>query len=115
MLKHLISVSTVAYDGYPIDDALREIAGLGIPLVEPAYIKGYMDFDEADFDDAASRNMLLRLNRHGLKSVAISAHMDSGNPDASAMLARRIRFTAGIGARFTITNSTTHDKRQTGR
>lgn len=109
--QHNISVSTVAYDGYPIDDALRQIAAIGLPLVEPAYIKGYMDFDETDFEDAAIRLMRSRLARHGLKCIAISAHMDSGNPDATAMLARRMRFTAGIGARYTITNSTTHDRR----
>jgi sugar phosphate isomerase/epimerase len=106
-----ISVSTVAYDGYPLEDALREIAKIGIRLVEPAYIKGYMDFDEAHFEGAAIVMMRAQLAQHGLRTIAISAHMDSGNPDAVAMLARRIKFTAGIGARFTITNATTHDRR----
>jgi sugar phosphate isomerase/epimerase len=111
MVQRQISVSTVVFDGYPIDTAFDDIAASGLALIELAYIKGYMDFSEEDFEDVAIAAMRKRLQVHGLKSVAISAHMDSGNPDATAMLARRIRFTAGIGARFTITNATTVDKR----
>lgn len=110
MTTRLISVSTVAYDGYEIDVALAEIAKLGIGLVEPAYIKGYMIFDEMAFSDAAANTMSGKLRQHGLKSLAISAHMDSGNAEAKEMLARRIRFAAGIGAKFVITNSTTVER-----
>jgi sugar phosphate isomerase/epimerase len=106
-----ISVSTVAFDGYPIDLAFSEMAKLGVTLVEPAYIKGYMDFGEDDFSDAAAAMMRRKLSDHGLSSIAISAHMDNGDPDAKDMLARRIRFAAAIGARFAITNSTTIDRR----
>jgi sugar phosphate isomerase/epimerase len=111
-LQRQISVSTVVFEGYPIDHAFEELSRLGIKLVEPAYIKGYMDFSEEDFGDTAIAAMTKKLTTHGLTSIAISAHMDSGNPDASEMLARRIRFTAGIGARYTITNSTTTDRRE---
>ena len=110
MTTRQISVSTVAYDGYEIDVALAEIAKIGIALVEPAYIKGYMIFDETAFSDAAAKTMVLKLKQHGLKSLAISAHMDSGNAEAQEMLARRIRFAAGIGAKFVITNSTTVER-----
>lgn len=111
MTTRQISVSTVAYDGYDIDIAFAEIAKIGIVLVEPAYIRGYMIFDETAFSDAAATTMVSKLNQHGLKSLAISAHMDSGNADALEMLARRIRFAAGIGAKFVITNSTTVERR----
>jgi sugar phosphate isomerase/epimerase len=110
MTKRQISVSTVAYDGYPIETSFAQIAKLGFRLVEPAYIKGYMQFTEEDFESAALGAMRALLKKNGLSSVAISAHMDTGLDDAEAMLARRIRFTAGIGARFCITNSTTHDR-----
>ncbi len=110
MTSRHISVSTVAYDGYDIDVAFAEIAKLGIGLVEPAYIKGYMIFDETAFSDAAANSMVSKLKQYGLKSLAISAHMDSGNDDAQAMLARRIRFAAGIGATYVITNSTTVER-----
>jgi sugar phosphate isomerase/epimerase len=104
-----ITVSTVAFDGHPLDVGFAALAAMGLPLVEPAYIKGYMEFDEADFSEAAARAMTARLQAHGLSALAISAHMDSGAAAATEMLARRIRFTAAIGARVTITNSTTRD------
>jgi sugar phosphate isomerase/epimerase len=106
-----ITVSTVAYDGYPLETAIEEIAALGMPLVEPAYIKGYMVFDEDDFLDAAAARVSGMMKRAGVGAIAISAHMDIGHAESIAMLARRIRFTAGIGARYTITNSTTTDRR----
>ncbi len=106
-----ISVSTVAFDGYSFETSFAELERLGIKLVEPAYIKGYMVFTEDDFEAAAVSAMKTSLKQHGLSSLAISAHMDTGELHAEAMLARRIRFTAEIGARYTITNSTTHNRR----
>jgi sugar phosphate isomerase/epimerase len=106
-----ITVSTVAYDGYPLKRAVDEIARLGFPLVEPAYIKGYMAFEESDFEEAGSQAVSRLMQDAGVSALAVSAHMDIGHTDSIAMLARRIRFTAGIGARFTITNATTTDKR----
>ena len=113
MKRRHISVSTVAYEGYPIETAFGELMRLGIPLVEPAYIKGYMSFSEDDFEDAAISRMRQLLQHHGLMIIAISAHMNCGAPGAQEMLARRLRFTAGIGARYTITNSSPNDQRET--
>jgi len=101
-----IGVSTVAYDGRPIDDAFAGIAQAGAGFVEPAFIKGYMDFDETDLSEAAGAAMARRLRAHGLGCLAISAHMDQGAPEAAEALARRLRFTAAVGAKITITNST---------
>ena len=106
-----ISVSTVAYDGYPFTTSFAALARLGIKLVEPAYINGYMVFDEDAFEAPAITAMKALLKQHGLCTLAISAHLDMSAANAEAMLARRIRFTAEIGARFTITNSTTVDRR----
>jgi sugar phosphate isomerase/epimerase len=113
MAKRSISVSTVAYEGFPIETAFGELVNLGIRLVEPAYIKGYMTFSEDDFEDAAIGKMRQLLQHHGLSSIAISAHMNCGAPDAQEMLARRLRFTAGIGAHYTITNASANDQRET--
>ena len=110
MTQRAISISTVAYDGYSIETALGEIAALGLPLVEPAYIKGYMDFDESAFSDSSAVKLCAQMNNAGVKALAISAHMDIGDQNAIAMLERRICFTAAIGAKITITNSTTGDK-----
>ena len=35
-----ISVSTAAFDGYPWPQIMDELAGLGVPLVEVAFIRG---------------------------------------------------------------------------
>ncbi len=40
------AVSTAAFDGHPLEVALDELTLLGVAAVEPAYIKGYVDFDE---------------------------------------------------------------------
>jgi sugar phosphate isomerase/epimerase len=106
-----ISISTVAYDGHPLEAAIEGVAALGLGLVEPAYIRGYMVFGEEDFEAPASAALRRRMRDAGLSAIAVSAHMDQGHEDAPAMLARRIRHTAAIGARICITNSTTIDRR----
>jgi sugar phosphate isomerase/epimerase len=111
MTSHQISVSTVAYDGYPFETSFAELQRLDMRLVEPAYINGYMEFTEDDFELRAIASMKRMLRQYGLSCIAISAHMDTGAENAGEMLARRIRFTAGIGAKFTITNSTTRQRR----
>jgi sugar phosphate isomerase/epimerase len=83
-----------------------QTAQAGARFVEPAFIKGYMDFDETDLSEAAGAAMATRLRAHGLGCLAISAHMDQGAPEAAEDLARRLRFTAALGAGITITNST---------
>lgn len=110
MTTRQIGVSSVAYDGYPLPICFDELARIGINLVEPAYINGYMVFTEADFEEPAIQSMNRLLKDRELRASAISAHMDCGADGAEAMLARRIRFTAGIGAQYTITNSTTPDR-----
>nr|WP_255453747.1 TIM barrel protein [Paracoccus sp. S-4012] len=81
------------------------MAALGMTGVEPAFIRGYVDFDERDLgvEDAAA--LRRRLAAHGLTAPAVSAHFDLSHPDAPAMLARRIGFTAGLGAAILITNA----------
>lgn len=102
-----VSVSTVVFDGHPLETAFEELAALGLRHVEPAYIHGYMDFDETAFSDAAARACRARLSAAGLSARAISAHIDLGAPDAPERLVRRLRFAAGIGATIVITNAAT--------
>jgi sugar phosphate isomerase/epimerase len=104
-LNHILSVSTVVFEGHSLETAFAEIAALGLNHVEPAFIRGYMDFTEEDLGEQAAKTMHGMIKAAGLSAAAISAHMDLGHPDSTEMLARRIRFVAGIGARFCITNS----------
>jgi sugar phosphate isomerase/epimerase len=101
-----VTVSTVAFDGHPLGTAIDELARLDVRLIEPAFIKGYMDFAEADFEAAGAARVGRQMRDAGVSALAISAHMDTGQPEAAAMLARRIRFASAIGARFVITNAT---------
>lgn len=89
-----LSVSTVAFDGYGLDRAIAGIAEAGAALVELAFIQGYVDFDEDSFADAKGRALRQRIVAAGLGARCVSAHMDLSNPDAKAMLARRIGFAA---------------------
>ena len=100
-----VSVSTVAFDGYPLDVALAAIAGCGARFAELAYIQGYGAFDESAFADAAATEARARLAAAGLASVAVSAHIDLGIEGALEQLRRRVSFAHGIGARILITNA----------
>jgi sugar phosphate isomerase/epimerase len=106
-----LSVSTVVFEGYSLEIAFAEIAAQGFRWVEPAYIKGYMDFTEADFTEDNGRRVRAMMAQEGLDAVAISAHFDNGLPEAEAMLKRRLHFAAALGARYVITNSTSEDCR----
>jgi sugar phosphate isomerase/epimerase len=104
-MAHILTVSTVIFEGHPLEQALDEIAANGIAYAEPAYIRGYMDFTEDDLEDAAAGRLRAMLAASGIGALAISAHMDLGHAGSTAMLARRVRFAAGIGAPFCITNA----------
>lgn len=101
----IVSVSTALFDGYPMDLAIEEIARSGARHVEPAYIKGYVDFDETAFGERPASALKASITAGGLSVHAVSAHMDLSIPDAADMLARRIGFAGGIGASVLITNA----------
>lgn len=100
-----LSISTALFDGYPMDLAMDEIAACGGTAVEPAFIKGYVEFDESAFADAEARRLSRLAADAGLSVFALSAHLDLGTQGAAEMLRRRIRFAATLGARHVITNA----------
>jgi sugar phosphate isomerase/epimerase len=99
------AVSTAAFDGHPMEVALDEMAALEVDAVEPAFIKGYVDFDETVFSDASAARLSGLLVDRRLSVWGVSAHMDLSAPEAGAMLARRIAFAGALGAQFIITNA----------
>jgi sugar phosphate isomerase/epimerase len=103
--KRIVSVSTVLFDGYPMKTAMEEIARSGARYIEPAYIKGYIDFDETTFAAAPARVIRAMAQAAGLGVHAISAHMDLSAVDAVEMLDRRIGFAQDVGAQVLITNA----------
>jgi sugar phosphate isomerase/epimerase len=104
-MTRIVSVSTALYDGYPLEQAIDEIAAAGARSIEPAYIKGYVVFDESAFSRGNGALLSSRIADAGMVVTAVSAHMDLGEADAAAMLRRRIGFAATLGARFLITNA----------
>ena len=100
-----VAVSTALFDGYAMDVAIDEIAASGASHVEPAYIRGYVEFDESAFSGSAASAMARLLGEAGLSSIAVSAHLDMALPEAADMLRRRLAFARHIGARYVITNT----------
>ncbi len=99
------AVSTAAFDGHPWEAALDALASLGVRRVEPAFIKGYVEFDEDAFAAAPARRLSRMLSERGLEVQGVSAHMDLSGPEAGAMIARRIDFAVALGASVLITNA----------
>ena len=99
------SVSTVLWDGHPFDAALDALAAAGLPLVEPAFIDGYVDFTEADLDERSAARLRAAIDARGLSVHGVSAHIDLGRDGAGERLARRIDFAAGLGAACLVTNA----------
>ncbi|WP_309083075.1 sugar phosphate isomerase/epimerase family protein [Chelativorans sp.] len=100
-----ISVSTAAFDGYALETAFQAIASAGARYVEPAYIKGYLPFDETAFSPDNAAALAAAADAAGLTVLAVSAHMNLADGDGRAMLARRIGFAGDLGARFLVTNA----------
>ncbi len=105
------AISTAAYDGHPLEVALDEIASLGLRSVEPAYIRGYTEFDESSFSSRSAHRLSRSLSERGLMVQGVSAHMDLSSDEAGDMLARRIAFAGVLGARTLITNAGPASKR----
>lgn len=96
-----ISVSSMAFDGYPLETALDELAALGVRDVEPASVdKVFQHLVEADFCDARAAWWREQLRARGLSCVSLSAHMDLTQPDSVDRFRRRLEFAAAIGARI---------------
>jgi sugar phosphate isomerase/epimerase len=98
-MDRIISVSSMAFDGYSLETALDELAVLGVPSVEPASVdKVFQHLVEADFCDARAAWLRNQLSARGLSCVSLSAHMDLTRPDSVDRFRRRLEFAAAIGA-----------------
>jgi sugar phosphate isomerase/epimerase len=85
--------------------AIEEIAAAGGGHVEPAFIRGYVDFDESMFADSKASKLRQTADNAGLGINTVSGHLDLSGPDALDALSRRLTFAAGLGAKFLITNA----------
>ena len=85
--------------------AIEEVAAAGAAHVEPAFIRGYVDFDEGMFTDRQASRLRRTAEAGGLGINAVSAHLDLSGADVVDALVRRVAFAAGLGASFLITNA----------
>lgn len=102
----IIAVNTLAYHGYDLKTALKEISELGATYVEPALISSYYEeFSEGYFTPENANELCRFLSENGLKMVALGAHMDLGKPGSAKAFKRRMEFAKALGAKFVHTNT----------
>jgi sugar phosphate isomerase/epimerase len=110
-LEQIISINTLAYHGYDIPTTLEEIAKLNIGYVEPAFLLQYYEnLSEEIFNRQYARELRLIMTENGLKSAALSAHMDLGGAEAVPAFHRRMEFGKEIGAKIIITNVCSYNR-----
>ena len=99
-MDRIVSVSTMAFDGYSLVQALDELAALGVKYVEPASVdKVFQHLVEEDFCDRRAAWLRAELLVRGLSCLSLSAHMDLTQPDSVDRFHRRLEFARNIGAR----------------
>ena len=110
----IVSVSTIAFQGYDLSLAVEEIAAVGAKYIEFAFIAGYSEGLSADtFSRKHVKTITGLLAANGLQTVALAAHMDIGLQDAVSDFKARMEFAKEIGARIILTNSSTQNFRST--
>jgi len=100
-MDRIVSVSTMAFDGYSLETALEEMAGLGVKYVEPASVdKVFQHLMEEDFCDRRAAWLRNQLSARGLGCISLSAHMDLTQSGSAQRFRRRLEFARAIGARY---------------
>jgi sugar phosphate isomerase/epimerase len=105
-LNNPLIISTVAYDGYDLAVAFREIAQTGVKLVEVAFIEGYTDpFTEDYFTDQNAAKISALLKKFGLKCLSFSSHVNLSQEGIVEVFKNRMVFARILGARYIISNA----------
>ena len=100
-MNPVLSINTLAYEGYDLTTALQEIAKIGINHVELGYTQGWTEgLTEEHFSEASAADINRLLSDLGLSSIALSAHIDLTTEAAVDELKRRIDFGKRLGAKI---------------
>ena len=92
-MNPVISINTLAYEGYDLATALQEIAKIGASHVELGFTRGWTEgLTEAHFSEASAMKINRLCSDLGLSSIALSAHIDLTTDDAVDEIKRRIDF-----------------------
>ena len=105
-MNNPILISTAAYDGYDLATAFKEIARVGVDLVEVAFIEGYTDpFTEEYFNDENAAKIMALLAEHNLKCLSFSSHVDLSRDGIVEVFKNRMAFAKRLGSKFILTNA----------
>ncbi len=97
----VISINTLAYEGYDLTTALEEISNIGAKYVEIGFTKGYTDgLTEAYFSEAFAQEIHKQILDLGLSCIALSAHTDLSTEESIDELKRRIDFGKKLGVKI---------------
>ena len=100
-MNPVLSINTIAYEGYDLSTALQEIAKIGVSHVELGYTQGWTEgLTEEHFSEASAADINRLLSDLGLSSIALSAHIDLTTEAAVDELKRRIDFGKRLGAKI---------------
>lgn len=88
------SISTVAYAGYDIEQALDSIASLGVSNIELALIQGAVyDLDEDTLCEEYVSHIKALLDARRMSCTSLAAHCPISIDDCGELLAKRVRLT----------------------
>lgn len=112
MKEPIISVNTLAFQGYELADMVKALAELEIKYIEFAFIEGYSEgLSESAFSPLQAKYINNLLDIYGLKMVALAAHMDLGLKDSVEAFRRRMDFAGLLGVNIILSNSSTRENR----
>lgn len=105
-MEKIVAVSMTAYDGYPLETALEQVAKLGCRYVELTAISGIIEhIREEDFNEEYFQKLGQIMAKHNLSSVAFSGHVDLTEEGIIPVFKKRMDFARKIGAEIINTNA----------
>jgi len=105
-MKQIVAVNTLAYHGYTLEEAFKNLASTGVIYVEPVFIRSYYhELTEEYFNASNARYVKKLIEDNGLSVYAMAGHMDLGSKGASDLFIKRMDFGKELGARVINTNA----------
>jgi len=111
-MSEVISISTIAYDGYDLETALKQVSHIGGSFVELDAIEGVSEhIKSSDFQDSALGERISRVMRQfRLSSIAFSGHMDLTREEAVSIFEKKMRLAQSLGVKIINTFSGPRDR-----
>ena len=105
-MNNPILISTVAYDGYDLATAFKEISRVGVDLVEIAFIEGYSEpFTEDYFNDDNAAKITRLLAECNVECLSFSSHVDLSRDGIVEVFENRMAFAQKLGSKYIVTNA----------